>query len=244
MSALVAFNGTAGLIYVDTASGKLYVKDAENSAVYHELLDDNGNALVLGSEATDIAIVYDNNAKTVRYYVGGVLPTFGEDNTLAHSLAVAGVDTVNTIVPGNGVTLENAYIINASGTADYIGLQVKKDDSSTIRLLAGIDTLYYGSVGFEVSLYTDGILQNTVSANGKTVFSGIQANGNSVSAGDYGYRYMTAMVISGIYRNDYAATSVYFIVKPFTELGGVRFYGEEKQITITYDAVNMHHVYN
>ncbi len=244
MSALVAFNGTAGLLYVDTASGKLYVKDAEDSAVYHELLDDNGNALVLGSEATNVAIVYDNNAKTVRYYVGGVLPTFGENNTLAHSLVVTGIDTVNTIVPGNGVVLTDAYPINASGTADYIGLQVKDGDSTTIRILAGIDTLYYGSVGFEVSLYADGILQNTVSTNGKTVFSGIQADGNAVSASSYGYRYMTAMVISGIYRNDYAATSVYFLVKPFTELGGVRSYGEAKQITITYDAVNMHHEYN
>ena len=55
---------------------------------------------------------------------------------------------------------------------------------------------------------------------------------------------MTALTITGINRNDYAATSVYFVIRTFTDLGGTRFYGEEKQITITYNAEDMVHEYN
>ena len=235
-------------LYIEGVTGKLYVKSTEG--VYLALYDEEGSALALGSEATDIAVVYDDNSGVARFYVDGVIPYVGDEMVLANLLPVhdaafhtmvAVTDTFDTL---DGVSLVDVYNINASGTADFVGFQVNTNDSSSIRLLAGVDMLYYGTVGFEVELYSAGNLQGTVESQASKVYTGVIANGNAVTADSQGYRYLTALSINGIDRTAYPYdTEVYFLVKTYTAVGGVKTYGEVKKIVISYDAASMTHVY-
>lgn len=238
---------TLDLLFVEGATGALHIKNADGD--YKALCNEEGNAFTLGDQATAISIVYDDAKGTARYYVNGALSCYGENKALANDLTVSGMsafasaeavtDTASTL---SGVTVSNAYNINPSGTADYVGFQVSKSDSSSIRILAGLDMLYYSRVGFEISLYSNGNLQGTVASNASTVFSNIVADDETISATSQGYRYLTALIISGIDRSDYPDNvNVYFIVKTFTEIGGKKQYGEEKKITVTQDGSE--HVY-
>ena len=234
------------LLYVEGATGALYVKST--TGAYLPFLKGEENLAIGGAEA-EIAIVYNNKEGTARYYVNGEIPSVNSAETLAISLPVhdASFNQVTAVVDAlavrGDVVKKNVFDINASGTADFIGFQMKTGDSTTIRVLAGVDMLYYGSVGFEVELYSEDTLVGTISKTTNTVFTSIQAGGDTVTAESKGYQYITAVEITGICPGDYAGDNLYFVIKPFTQVGAEVSYGESAKITIAYDEVKGENVY-
>ena len=238
-------SATVDLLYVEGATGELYVKSTDGT--YLPFHDGEGNALALGTEATAIAIVYNDVNGVTRYYVDGMLPYVGADMTHAYLLPVyddafasmnATKDDLTTLA---GVYVDNVYNANASETTEWIGLQVNTNDSTKIRILAGLDMLYYGQVGFEIELYSADALQGSVDSSVNTVFSSIVADGETVTAASKGHRYLTAVQINGIKPGDF--TSPYFIVKTYTSINGEKVYGAAKKIVIAYDSESGKNVY-
>lgn len=234
------------LLYVEGATGALYVKSTEGA--YLPLLDGE-DSVTLSDVATEIAVIYNNKEGTVRYYVNGVIPSVNSAETLAaflpvHNSSFHAVTAVKDELAIRGdVTVGEVFDINASGTADFVGFQVNTNDSKSIRLLAGIDMLYYGNVGFEVELYSEDVLVGTVSKSVNTVYSAIMANGDLITAASKGYRYLTAVQIADICPGDYSGDNLYFIVKPFTRVGEEVLYGTAAKILISYDEENQKNVY-
>lgn len=234
------------LLYVEGATGALYVKSA--TGAYLPFLKGEENLLVGEAEA-EIAIVYNNKEGTARYYVNGVIPSVNSAETLAMSLPVHDASfnkvtaVVDTLAARGDVTVGEVFDINASGTADFVGFQVDTNTSKSIRLLAGIDMLYYGNVGFEIELYSEDSLVGTVSKSVNTVFNTIMANDEPISAASKGYRYLTAVQITDIYPGDYSGDNLYFVVKPFTQVGKEVLYGTAAKILISYDEETQKNVY-
>ena len=224
------------LLYVEGATGELYIKSIDGTHLpFH---DEEGTAIALGTEETAIAIIYDDVKGVARYYVDGVIPFVGEDNTMAYLLPVHDDTFASTVATKDVLTtladvyVDNVYNANASATAEWVGLQVS-DDSKSIRILAGLDMLYYGQVGFEIELYSADVLQGSVNSAATTVFSSIVADGETVTAASEGHRYLTAIRITDIYPGNF--TNPYFIVKTYTSINGDKVYGAAKKITITYE---------
>ena len=103
--------------------------------------------------------------------------------------------------------------------------------------------LYYGNVGFEIELYSEDSLVGTVSKSVNTVFNTIMANDEPISAASKGYRYLTAVQITDIYPGDYSGDNLYFVVKPFTQVGKEVLYGTAAKILISYDEETQKNVY-
>lgn len=234
------------LLYIEGATGALYVKSTTGE--YLPFLKGEEN-LAIGEAEAEIAIVYNNKEGTARYYVNGVIPSVNSAETLAMSLPVHDASfnkvtaVVDTLAVRGDVVAKNVFDINASGTADFVGFQVKNGDSTTIRVLAGVDMLYYGNVGFTVELYSEENLVGTISKTVNTVFTSIQASGDTVTAESKGYRYITAVEITGICPGDYVGDNLYFVIKPFTQVGDEVSYGESAKITIAYDEAKGENVY-
>lgn len=234
-------------LYVDGATGELFVLNESGTAEAAYYF--NGDRITLGSEATDVTVVYDNESGHVRFYMNQLLP-YSKDHTALSDFAVpvakfitikASKDVVST---ADGVSLVDAYGLKESASADFIGFQVNVNDSSSLRVLAGIDMLYYDSVGFEISMYVNSDLQGTVTTTTQEVFTGLMANGSTISANALGYRYLAALSIEGIDRTDYSPEqTVYFTVKPFATVGSDRIYGNERRVFINYNEDTKRHEY-
>lgn len=211
------------------------------------LCDGNGSTLVLEG-STGISIVYDDLAGLARVYVNGVLARYGSSRLLAVNVPIATADfrAVSSVsdrfafVDGVAVTDVRAVV---TAEAEFVGFQVS-EDATGLRVLAGIDMLYFDKVGFEIALYCDGKLQETVTEYVRDVFRTIRADGKAVTAESLGYSYLAAITVEGIDRGKYPADAdVYFAVKPFCTVGGETTYGREKRITVTYGAETGAQVY-
>ncbi|MBR4872287.1 MAG: leucine-rich repeat domain-containing protein [Clostridia bacterium] len=235
-------------LFVEGATGALYVKSTDGT--YLALYGEDGMPLALGSRTTDFAVVYNDNTGITRYYVDGVIPLVGDEKTPASYLPVhaAGFHTMSAVTDTwdtlDSVAVKNIYNVNSSDTADFVGVQYSLDDTSRLRLVAGLDMLYYGTVGFEVQLYSNDILQGTVRATTKNAYTGILSNKSIVWASDCGYQYLAAIAIHGIDRTEYpSSANVYFIVRTYTAVGDEISYGKPVKIIITHNAQTKEHSY-
>ena len=223
------------LLYVNNKTALLNIKDSEGNMSL--LYDTNGVAISL-KDGASISLVYDGINGDVRYFTGGKLAYYicEGKTTLAESIKIYNTDFITAegadslrYSPAN-VTAVNVYGVGASDTAEIVGFQSNEIDNS-IRLVAGLDCLYYGAVGYEVQAFrADG------SAYGKTlvktssaVYESIVAGGEQLGADKYGYNYFAALKIDGNLP-DYKGC--YIKVKPFTKVGASTYYGEEVRLNI------------
>ena len=202
------------------------------------LYDSESNAIVLADETT-LAIVYNDKNGTARFYVNRDVPTYG-DEQLAMNVPVADDDFLalvsvsDNLITADGVTVSNTFSAE-DAPAEFAGFQVGTDDTR-LRILAGIDMLYYDSIGFEISLYSNGSLQGTVTENVTAVFSAILADNDKVTAEELGFNYLAAVEITGIDRTDYPSDAdVYFVVKTFSKIGDETLEGTERKIYVYHD---------
>ena len=225
----------ADVLFVN-GDGALFVKN--NDGTYVALRDREENAILL-EENTDIAIVYNDAKGTARYYVNGDIPTCGD--ALAVNLLVvdkafteASYKAV-TVITAEGITNKGTHAVDTSNL-NFAGFQIHMGDDTSIRILAGLDTLYYDSVGFEITLFSNNNPGKTITEQTGVVFSSIKAGGESVTAAELGYRYLTAIIVNSIDRTQYSAdANVYLSIKPFVIAGGNKQYGDERTITVTHN---------
>ena len=223
-------------LYVDGASVTLYIKD--EVGVYQPLYGSDNNLLMLGEDATPIAVIYDNVNRLVRYYINNSLPRYGENKALAYDLAVSKdfcgtVAITDVLTTLDGVDFTNAYTINESGTAEIVALQENTEDSCSTRILAGVDMLYYGAVGFETELYIDNLAQNKTPEQSGVVYSSVIADTKTVLPSDYGFRYFATLTIEDVDLSDYSGLAVHLIIKPYTQVGTTKYYGSPAKVDIT-----------
>ena len=230
-------NEKYNLFYVNNKNGSLEFKDKNGN--FNTLYDDKGNVVYL-DETRSVSAVYDDINGDVRYYVGGKLAKYknGENLVWANEISVYDSDFVSAgnkyySLRFNSEKVANLNIIGlgATDTAEVVGFQ-PNDLNDSIRLLSGLDSLYYGAVGYEVQAYKpNGEVYKDVSATKSTnsIYSSVVADGIKLPASKYGYNYFSALKISGNY---FGYKDSYIIVKPFTKIGDKTYYGESVRLNI------------
>ena len=225
-----------GLLYAD-ANGNLFIKNASGENV--ALTTFAGEAISILGGSKQISVVYDDQRKTVRYYVnenvayaGGVVAV----NLAIENAAFADIEGEDKIVISDAV-ISSDYVVyssTASSVFKYVGFQ-ENSISGQIRILSGIDAIWYDSVGYEMKMYdADDNLTKTVIKNTKSVYEFVGENDKDVYAGFYGFRYFSPLVISdvnAINHDQYAGYTL--VIEPFAKVGDVSYYGETVTILIT-----------
>ena len=223
--------------YANNKTANLAFKDGNGNFV--TLYDIDGNVVSLSS-ATKLAVVYDDINGDVRYFINGKLAQYmsGEKLVYAEGVKVYNTDFVNAEGGNDALCFNPTKVsdVNISGlgvtdTAEIIGFQPNDFDNS-IRLISGLDSLYYGSVGYEVRAYkADGTAYSTKSTvkSSSTVYSSVKADGVTLPATKYGYTYLSALSIDGDFLG---YKDSYIIVKPFTKIGDKTYYGESVRLNI------------
>ncbi len=121
-------------------------------------------------------------------------------------------------------------ITSKNETAQIIGVQQSKN-SNSIRVIAGVNSLNYGNVGFTFELLSsDGtgwVKVHDEMTN--TVFTQITADGETVKAAEEGCRYFIVAVISNI------DSDGILCIRPYTTKNCVRNYGEEAVYSLKVD---------
>ena len=225
------------LLYANNKSGALAFRNADNEFV--TLYDFYGNAVTL-ADAKAITVVYDDINGDVRYFISGEVGKYVKNGKLAwaEGIKVYNTDFVNaeggsdklSFNPKN-VSNINVTGIGATDTAEIVGFQTNANNND-IRIISGIDTLYYGLVGYDIKAYkADGTayMDKTYTVTSSTVYSSIIELDDVVPASKYGYDYFSTLVITGDF-DDYNGS--YIIVKPFTKFGASNYYGKEVRINI------------
>lgn len=220
------------LLSVNDANGELVVPNGNG---YTSLYDSLGNKIVVGAEATKIGLV--NNGGKFNYYVNGVLartaaPTEGAGAVYAQDLEPVAKAGMREIKLGDGVILTDNYGIGGSGTAEYIGEQMRTENEvfqNQIRIVAGLNSLYHGNVGFKVTNITNN-KEITALNTDSNVYSSLLADSEKVYATDYGYNYFSLFEIKDINTTIDSTNEISII--PYTTVGNNISYGEEKIITI------------
>ena len=209
-------DGNALLSVVD---GKLVFTEADGTT--YNLCKYDGTEYDLTTlsegESVTVAAIYDGD--TVRFAVGGSLACYDEGMItygLPYNGVIDGADTAYEEAPG------------------LIGYQKNLVDETSVRFLAGIDSLYYTSIGFRVVRDGKALAQESSSPY---VFTSINIGDNdSVDVTDYDCNYMTALILEGI------NSSGVITVIPYVTVGeNVIIYGapETYEITFADDVVSI-----
>jgi hypothetical protein len=215
--------------------------DVVNSAgktVYAPQIDGEGFA--------EVAILVDDENSTYTLYVNGrlayymynneALPCvnmpmhfmdttveFSEDfirlleiSSLKYADSILDVDYINVRSMSNGMSTEikGAQTRVEAGTLGY-----------DVRFISGIDSLYAGKVGYEITAeYTgDGAAQTkTDDISSDVVFSSVKAGEETISAEMLDSEYLSVVSVFDIDSD----VTVKFTIKPYVDRGGVKIYGE------------------
>jgi len=223
--------------YVNNKTASLAFKDGNGD--FAILYDGDGNIVSL-AEGKKLAVVYDDINGDVRYFVEGMLAHYqsGEKLVYAEGIKVYNTDFVNAEGGNDALCFNPTKVsdVNISGlgatdTAEIIGFQ-PNDLNNSIRLISGLDSLYYGSVGYEVRAYkTDGTAYSTESTvkSSSTVYSSVKADEITLPASKYGYTYFSALSIEGDFLG---YKDSYITVTPFTKVGNNTYRGESVRLNI------------
>ena len=134
---------------------------------------------------------------------------------------------LNLISLGNGIGSE------VKGTQTK---SVLSESSYGMRFVSGIDTLYGGSIGYEINaVYTDenGQLTKTGEKSSNLVFEKISSDNGDITAESLDSAYLAAIEVVDIPMD----TSVEFTVKPYVSHGGVKIYGESYTVKFSQGAI-------
>ena len=219
-----------------------------------KLCDAEGNLLVAsGDEWNKLAIIYDADAGQVSYRLNGTIPYYksGDTVVLADKIQLPNsryyrMDSAETQVRTIGIYADskhildvakiNVYTVDSTATAEYVGVQVSTEGNA-VRLVAGLDMLYYESAGFDVVAYDfDGnMLSDTVkSYTTKQVYSSIVENADGETRNVYpekdGYRYFMTANVTDIPTDE----AVKLRVTPFTTVNGVKYSGGSVMLDIDF----------
>ncbi len=226
----------------------------------HVLCDEAGTPITVSqTEWKNLAIIYDSNAGHISCRYDGTIPYYKNDSgeiVLADKVQLSRpelyrMDSYETRLrtvsfPQNFIgTLElkdvELYYVDESEKAEFVGVQVSTSERD-IRLVAGLDMLYYGGTGFDIEVYdTEGnlISNETRTVSTDTVYSSITEVVNNVERvvypRDYGYRYFFTANITKVTSEN----AVKLVVTPFTTVNGVKTYSSEVTLDVDFSDDNM-----
>lgn len=221
-----------------TAEGQLTVG---GTALYTKA-DGVFTPAVLTDTASNLAIVYYN--QTARYYINEDLAFLGETDNVTAAIAVGDTDiSATNLKVGSTVTISDIYGVADDGDADYITFQEGVDTTfnSEIRVLSGVDMLYYNRVGYRVVTDNNGTVTSSTEKS-LSVYSSVLENvgstTNTVDAARYGHRYYSILKLTDLANND-AANEYYLYVTPFTMIDDEIVYSAKTaKITVTKGSEN------
>lgn len=200
----------------------------------------DGSAIVL-AEGDRLAAVVDDINGDVRFFVNGGVTyvSLGGKIRLAADLGIgadfcemgrARTQTVKLLV---GLKESSATQIGADAyglkvsrindgdTARLIGLQ-ENSITNGIRLVSGVDSLYYTAIGFEIETYENGVSKGVEEIIGNKVYDSVTANDKTVTAESEGYAYLAAGVITEISKT--LGENSFLVVRSFADIEGIRHY--------------------
>ncbi len=242
---------TLYLISVDGVTGRLAIGSYNK---YYDLFDKYGNPIVLGDEPMELTVVFDDVADRARYYAGGELTYI---SVFGSSIEGDGVDSGVSLTPAidlslysssfaelEGVTsvgyrlfegfgaeqIDCALEINAvndGDTAEIIGVQ-QNDISREIRVVAGVDSLCYSNIGFEVEVFEDGVSGGMRALRTNTVHTELSAEDKDITAERYGYNYFAAFKITDLPAQ--MSEDTFVLVRSYTNVNGQKHYYRESMI--------------
>ena len=228
------------MLYVNNKTAELCFKSADGALV--RLCGTDGVAYTL-AESKNLAAVYDDVNGDVRYFINGTLANYLDGDTLvpANEIKIYATDFLNAESKSDAFRYNSTRVsdVNINGigvtdTAQIVGFQ-PHELTNAIRLLSGVDSLYYGNVGYEVQAYKpngEAYKDISVVKTSTNVYSSVVASGKNIYAADYGYRYFSALEIAGDFLG---YKDSYIIVKPFTQIGDKTYYGENVKLNILND---------
>ena len=183
------------LLSLDNKTGELFfVMDGET----YTLCDGKGNAYTASEAPMTVIAFYDNTAGTVRFAVDDKLAyyTDGEEAAITFALPLVngghtGKATVSAFCSYNDAVISLSVSKIAADKPTLVGTQTSVV-SDSIRVLSGIDTLYYSKVGFMVE--REG--KQTLSWSDNYILTSVNALNETVSAEQLGTSYLSAFVLS------------------------------------------------
>ena len=235
------------LLRVLTSNGELVVG---SNGKYYSLCDAEKNILKLSnSTATDFAVVYDDISGNARYYVNKA-PAYilvGDDAQAAADVAVYdttfksvnGVSEINcdlfAKLPSNSLDAVSNFSnhkINDNDTAEIIGFQ-ENSIVNGIRIVAGVDSLYYDNVGFEIEIYENGTLKKSEDVFENIVFSKIVGEDKDITSEKYGYAYFTTVNVVDLPTS--IPANSYILARSYATVADVKHYDTQVKIKVTAD---------
>ena len=215
---------TVGDVFNIVDDGKthtlLSVEDGKLVFGDYTLCDGKGEVYVLGETPVKVSAIYDDTNGTVRFTVGDKIAYYeAKKATFGHVMISGGVGD-NAFFGVAGITATKMESIGS----ELIGYQKNETNDTSIRFLSGVDTLYYTAIGFAVE--RDGVKLNKES-DSPYVFTAVNAGGNTAYASDYGYNYMTALIVDGI------TSGGVLKVTPYVKVGDNVIEGEPSYYKIT-----------
>lgn len=230
-------------LYVDGATGHVSTKSGG-------LCDWDGNPICLAANKwTKIIAVVDGSNDEVHYFFDDVIVYSGSDadengvyqtRNAKYSVSIpSSTDEVRvrmTMVSqetgvANQIAFGDVKVYRVNNGVEFIGLQESGSSSGTLRFIAGVDTLYYGGVGFELSRWNNNAgWTATKTLYSTSVYTSLVADSETVTAESLGTEYFVMAVVQGIDTNGSIR------VRPFHAVGGVKFYGAPVVYDMFYES--------
>ena len=229
------------------------------------LCDANGEPMQISKDNwTNVAVIYDSVAGQISFRIDGKIPYYNSDNELllaqqiqlptpryykmtypdtravifSADVTKSGKEITDRFIGTLDISCVKVYNIDTSATSGFVGVQ-RDTENNHIRLVAGVDMLYYGSVGFEIEVLD--AQGNSISGVAKkytenTVYSSIEEtvddNIITIYPDSYGYRYFYTANIMDVTTEQ----AVKLNVTPFTVIAGVQY--NASTVTIDIDFSN------
>ena len=222
--------GGATLLSV-ASDGTLYSVDGR------ALLNKSGNAYNVLNKEMNAVVVYDDVNGYVRYYVNGNIAYLGDGIEAIVAVSTSGTEIgirFNNDIVADGYTCKSEAV---DEIFNYVGLQ-EHGDNNQIRILSGINTVWYESVGYEIEVYdaTLDVKSEIATIEGTRVYESVHAAGEYVSATAYGYNFFAPLVVEEITQASVGST---VIVTPFAKAGSLVYEGKTTKITVTADGYDV-----
>ncbi len=219
------------LLSMENHTGKLFF--TMNGKTYY-LCDGKGSLYTASKTLLKVVAFYDNTAGTVRFAVGDKLAyyTDGTEAAVTYGLSLVtgghtGEATVAVFSQYDNASVSLAVDKITADKPIIVGTQtsvIGKD----LRVLSGIETLYYSEIGFIVER------EGKPSLNWKNdyIFTSVKALGETVTAQELGAEYLSAFILTGL---DDAETGDSIHITPVAYVGSTAVKGETVSLIFTVE---------
>ncbi len=220
------------LLSVENDSGKLFFK--MNGMTYY-LCDGKGVLYTANETPLSLTAIYNNTDGTVRYTVGEKLAyyTDGETSAVSFDLCLVegghvGQATASAFCQYSEIDVSITVSQIQADAPRLVGTQVNIVGDS-IRVISGIDTLYYSKIGFV--LESEG--KKTLSWSNNYILKSVNALGETVTAEELGCQYLSCFILSDL---DSAKTGDSVRITPTVYVGNQMIKGEP--ITLIFTVID------